>query len=573
MKTKSYNLFWSLFTLLSLAGSAVYAAEDKLMNILDEELNREMDELSEQEDPPYYIDYRVDNISSLSLRTSFGSLVGDNESRSRVLTACVRVGDYEFDNTHDFPGSFSMSEQSEVYGALLPVEDDPEAIKQVLWRVTDVAYKNAAGTLSSFRNNENTGEQKTKLPDFSKEEPSVYYEKPVISWIGQQEKIKWIERLKEYTSRFMNDTLILRCEAFLNYNAQRKYFVSTEGSRIVQNTNYSQVQLLIEMKHSKGSVLQYQKSFTASDPSGLPDHEVILEAISSIYQKLKNMYNAPLAEAYAGPAILSPAAAGVFFHEIFGHRIEGHRLQSVDDGQTFKDKIGSAVLPAGFNVYSDPTLEKWQGQDLIGHYKYDEQGMAGQRVLVVDKGILKNFLMSRQPTEEFRHSNGHGRAQAGYAPVSRQSNLIVESTQAVSFEELRKKLIKECRKQKKEYGYYFKEVIGGLTYTDRYNANVFDVVPTEVYRIYADGRPDEPVTGVELIGTPLTMFSNILAAGNEQEVFTGFCGAESGHVPVTTVAPALFVKKIETQKSPEINTILPLLPTPDDNMNGKQSWK
>ena len=243
--------------------------------------------------------------------------------------------------------------------------------------------------------------------------------------------------------------------------------------------------------------------------------------------------------------------------------MEGHRLESLDDGQTFKDKLGSEVLPKSFQVFSDPNLREWNGQDLIGTYKYDDQGVKAQKVVLVKNGILQDFLMSRRPTSEFLHSNGHGRAQPGYAPVSRQSNLIVESSKPYNDVELRKMLIKECKKQKKEYGYYFKEVIGGLTFTDRYNANVFDINPIEVYRIYVDGRPDELVSGVELIGTPLTMFSNIIAAGEKKEVFTGFCGAESGHIPVTTIAPAVLVRKIETQKTPEYDSELPLLPNPD----------
>ena len=186
----------------------------------------------------------------------------------------------------------------------------------------------------------------------------------------------------------------------------------------------------------------------------------------------------------------------------------------------------------------------------------------------MEDGELKNFLMSRRPTQEFSNSSGHGRAQAGFAPVSRQSNLIIKSNNAYNEDDLRKQMIKECKKQNKEYGYYFKEVIGGLTVTDRYNTNMFNIKPVEVYRIYVDERPDELVSGVELIGTPLTMFSNIVSAGNEQKVFTGFCGAESGHIPVTTIAPAIFVEKIETQKTVEYESKLPLLPNPVINKSG-----
>jgi TldD protein len=321
------------------------------------------------------------------------------------------------------------------------------------------------------------------------------------------------------------------------------------------------------IRHETGMILPVHKTYAAFKIIDLPKQPLILEDIQKLKQQLVAMSSAPLAEPYSGPAILSSGAAGVFFHEIFGHRVEGHRLESVDDGQTFKDKLQSVVLPVDFQVYSDPSIRNWNGQDLIGAYKYDDQGVAGQKVILVKDGVLKSFLMSRKPGKEINKSNGHGRAQPGFAAVSRQSNLFIESSRPYTEEALRKMLIKECKKQKKIYGYYFKEVMGGLTITDRYNTNVFNINPIEVYRVYTDGRPDELVTGVELIGTPLTMFSNILAAGSEHKVFTGFCGAESGMVPVTTIAPSILVRKIETQKTPEYKSQLPFLPSPKQSYN------
>ena len=537
-------------------------AQDTLVSILKEELNREVTELSIQNPPLYYLDYRVDDIISHNLRASFGSLVGENNSQSRLLTVMARVGDYSFDNTHDLQGNFSMSEQMEVLGASLPFENEPDAIKQVLWRLSDQAYKNAASKYTALQN--------MKLPasdnetgDFSEEEPSVYYDPPFAKKDLAFDEDEWSKRLLEYTSIFGNDTLIFHSEASLNVILQRNYLLTSEGTCIVQNSKYCQLQFVASIRHKSGMVLPIQKTYTAFSISELPSNETMLKDFHQLYNELLKLNQAVIAEPYAGPAILSPAAAGVFFHEIFGHRVEGHRLESLDDGQTFKDKLGNEVLPKSFQVYSDPTLQVWNGQDLIGTYKYDDQGVKAQKVTLVKDGILQGFLMSRRPTSELLHSNGHGRAQPGYAPVSRQSNLIVESSKPYSNDELRKMLIKECKKQKKEYGYYFKEVTGGLTFTDRYNANVFDINPIEVYRIYVDGRPDELVSGVELIGTPLTMFSNIIAAGDKKEVFTGFCGAESGHIPVTTIAPAVLVRKIETQKTPEYDSQLPLLPNPD----------
>jgi TldD protein len=563
MKNRCWkNILLVILTFQCFQFAPIAASEDPLLNMLTEEIDREMKELSKLEIPPYYIDYRVDDIHSAILQASFGSLVSDDETNTRGLTAVVRVGDYILDNTHNYKGNYSMPEQTEVYGAVLPLENKPEAIKQVLWRITDKAYKNASAMVSSFMNNDKLIRDKSELPDFSRETASVYFENPVDTRQLEIDKDQWIKRLKEYTNIFSDDSLIFHCEATYKSIFIRNYFVSTEGSSIVQNSGYSQIQIVVSIQHEKGTLLPVQKSYVAIDPSGLPAHELILRDLNDIYKKLKEMRNAALAEPYAGPAILSPEAAGVFFHEIFGHRIEGHRLQNYDDGQTFREKINDQVLPKGFNVYSDPGLKYWDGQYLIGEYDFDDQGIKGQRVTVIENGKLKNFLMSRRPMGEFHNSNGHGRAQAGFAPVSRQSNLIIENKDGVSMENLRKKLIQSCKKQDKEYGYLFKEVVGGLTFTDRYNPNVFNINPTEVYKVYVDGRPDELVVGVDLIGTPLTMFSNILAASREQKVFTGFCGAESGYIPVSTIAPAIFVDKIETQKTPEYESELPVLPGP-----------
>ena len=553
----------NIIIILFYSGNQITLAQDELMDILVEELEREMATLSEQEYPPYYLDYRVDDVSSVTLQTSFGSLTGKSSNKGRALTTTLRIGDYAFDNTHVFRGDFSMPEQSAVFSAQLPIENEEDAIKQSLWLATDQVYKNALSSYTTLIQRRKEVTEENPIPDFSKELPSNYFEPPYPEEEMQFNAEEWIDRLKEYTRLFKMDSTIFHSEALLAFIVNRKYFVSTEGTRIVQNFKYAQLQIQLSIQHKGGSILPLNKSYTAFLPSDLPDHNIILSDLEELYEKLQILKNAPMAEAYAGPAILSPGAAGVFFHEIFGHRIEGHRLESFTDGQTFKEKVGSKVLPKEFNVYSDPTLMNFDGQDLIGYYPYDDQGIPARKVNVVEKGILKHFLMSRQPTGEFSNSSGHGRAQAGFAPVSRQSNLIIETTKPVSWPDMRKQLIKECKKQNKEYGYYFKEVIGGLTITDRYNPNVFDITPIEVYRIYVDGRPDELVSGVDLIGTPLTMFSNIIAGSDNREVFTGFCGAESGHVPVTTISPALFVRKIETQKAPEFDSKLPLLPSPD----------
>lgn len=170
--------------------------------------------------------------------------------------------------------------------------------------------------------------------------------------------------------------------------------------------------------------------------------------------------------------------------------------------------------------------------------------------------------MSRSPIESFPASNGHGRRQAGLRPVARQSNLLVLASQSVAFDSLRTLLRNECTVQNKEYGLYFVEISGGFTFTARTIPNAFNVQPLVVYKIYADGRPDELVRGVDLIGTPLTTFNNIIAASHDIGIFNGVCGAESGGVPVSASSPSLYVKTIEVQKKQKSQAKPPLLESP-----------
>ena len=189
------------------------------------------------------------------------------------------------------------------------------------------------------------------------------------------------------------------------------------------------------------------------------------------------------------------------------------------------------------------------------------QGVRGRRVVVVDHGILKNFLMSRSPIEGFPQSNGHGRKQQGLAAVARQSNLIVEISNPVSHADLKKMLMEEIKKQNKPFGLYFQDVEGGFTLTGRIIPNAFNVLPIMVYRVFPDGR-EELVRGVDLIGTPLTTFSKMVTGDDQIATFNGICGAESGAVPVSASSPAVLVSQIEVQKKEKSQERTPILPPP-----------
>jgi TldD protein len=554
MKRISITFFLSLFVV-----GFVSAQSDFLLTVLNDELKREVEGFNKADIPPYFISYRVNDMSYTQLQSSFGSLVQSHASKNRLLFTTVRVGNYELDNTHPSTdrryGNEGMGGGRSIQ---LAVDDSKEAIQYTIWRATQNNYRTA---LESYRSIKNTIQTtKSKFDDFSKAPVEKFFEAPLSdSWF---DKATWENKVRKYSEPFLKNADLVTGDVSLQLVSDRKYYVCSEGTQVVQNMRYAYLSISASIRATDGDIVPLHSSFFAFSPSGLPDDNAVLAEVNSVIGKLIELQKAPLADPYSGPAILDAQVGGVFFHEIFGHRVEGERLRNDMDSQTFKEKVNHPVLNKTLSVVFDPTRSEFNGKPLNGFYRYDDEGVKAQRVVVVDKGVLKTFLMSRSPLETIKTSNGHGRSDASSDPVSRQSNLIVETNKPVPFLDLRKMLIQEAKKQGKAYGYYFKSVVGGFTTTDRFNPNAFNIFPTEVYRVYTDGRPDQLVRGVDLIGTPLAMFAEITAAGNQSEIFSGFCGAESGSVPVTAISPALFVRRIETQKKPQADIESTLLESP-----------
>jgi predicted Zn-dependent protease len=298
------------------------------------------------------------------------------------------------------------------------------------------------------------------------------------------------------------------------------------------------------------------------DPAKLPDVTALEGWVDAIATDLKSLRDAPLGEPYSGPLILRGRAAGVFMHEVMGHRVEGHRQKKENEGHTFRDQVGNRVMPETFSVYDDPTIETYAGEDLNGYYAYDEEGTPATRASIVEDGIFKGFLMSRSPIRGFDSSNGHGRAQPGRLPVSRMANTIIETSDPKPMSELRKLLVAEVKASGRPYGVMVDELAGGFTMTGRVMPNAFNIRATTAWRVYPDGRPDELIRGIDLVGTPLVALGSIVAGGDDPGVFNGYCGAESGSVPNAAVSPSLLLRELEVQKKEKDQDRPPLLPKP-----------
>lgn len=562
MSALKFFRLWLFLAVLSLpaafAQSAAPAggnADPVLLKTLQQELDRAMESLSKADPAPYFISYSAGDDYSTIVMASNGALMANLSRHDRSVDVSVRVGSRQLDNTH------GENRAQSVTTATLPLDDKPDAIARVLWLNTDQMYRKASQTFLEVKTTTKVrADEEDVSGDFSQEKPQVSIGR--VAETPRFDKKEWEERVRRYSSIFAKYPDIENSTVMLVVQSATKYFVSSEGSRVVDSRPLIRVLALGSTRAADGMDLARSETFDASSFDKLASDQVMTAKIEKIAQDLQKLKKAPEVEPFDGPALLSGRAAAVFFHEVVGHRLEGQRQRGENEGQTFTKMVGQQVLPKFLSVEDDPTLPALGGVELSGNYSFDEEGEKGQKVELISNGVLKQFLMSRLPVKGFEHSNGHGRAQDGLMPVGRQGNLIVRSNKTVPEAKLRQALIEEIKKQHKPFGLYFEDIAGGFTLTTRNLPQAFQVMPLMVWKVFPDGRPDELVRGVDIIGTPLNVLNRIVLTGDKLDVFNGECGAESGSVPVAAAAPAMLFSEIEVQKVAKGHDRPPVLPPP-----------
>lgn len=552
---------------LALAVPAVAGAQRQttpvLLDAMTTELHRAFTSLGktgstqgeEAQLPPYYLSYAVSDASAVMIQAQFGALVNSAGAHVRMADVQVRLGDRKLDNTH------GTHRSSAVYSAQLPLGDDREALARSLWLATNTSYGTAMENYLKVKTeSEVRAKEEDGSPDFSQETPQTYIGKTTPLVVV--DRAVWEQRVKALSRVFRTYPDVYQNVVVMTAQNETDYFASSEGSQVVTPHRQARIVVIAVTRAEDGMDLFRTQTFEAETVEGLPKQAEMESVLREMGKSLEALRKAPVTEPFNGPAILSGRAAAVFFHEVLGHRLEGQRQRGDEEGQTFTKELGKLVLPSFLSVVDDPTLSTFGKIWLSGNYAYDDEGQKASRVNLVQDGVLKNFLMSRLPIASFGASNGHGRAQTGRMPTGRQGNLIVTSTKSVSDAELRKQLIEETKKQGKPFGLYFEDISSGFTVTTRNSPQAFQVIPLVVWRVYVDGRPDELVRGVSIVGTPLSAMKRILITGDKSEVFNGECGAESGSIPVSAVAPALLVSEIETQRQKQGTERPPILRIP-----------
>ncbi|HMG85230.1 MAG TPA: metallopeptidase TldD-related protein [Terracidiphilus sp.] len=505
--------------------------------------------------PPYFLSYSVADATSVTIRAQYGALADSTSNHVRVADVQVRIGDPKLDNTH------GNHRASAVNSLQLPLGDDHVALARTLWLATNAGYGTALENYLRVKTEAQVrAKEEDTSPDFSKESPETSVSQPAPAVVV--DRTAWEQRVKALSRVFRDYPDVYQNLAMLTVQNETDYYASSEGSRVVDPHRQARVVVFAVTRADDGMDLFRAQTFEAENVDGLPSQAEMEAAVRELGKSLEALRKAPVTEPFDGPAILSGRASAVFFHEVLGHRLEGQRQRGDEEGQTFTKELNKEVLPPFLSVADDPTMTTFGNTWLSGTYTYDDEGEKARRVELIQNGVLKTFLMSRLPIASFAASNGHGRAQTGRMPTGRQGNLIVTSTKTEPEADLRKQLIEEAKKQGKPYGLYFEDISSGFAVTTRSAPQAFQVIPLVVYRVYVDGRPDELVRGVSIVGTPLAAMKRIVATSDKSEVFNGECGAESGTVPVSAVAPAMLVSEIETQRQQQGTQRPPILSIP-----------
>lgn len=538
-------------------------ARAELLDAMAQELDRNQAELKLKENRgPYFISYQLKDYDQREIVARYGALFQDATARDRQVFVDVRVGDYVFDSSieDEFDFSTSLKGASYITRKSAPIDDSAQALRTALWLVTDEKYKTAL-----FNYLKKKGEA-VYVVDDPKRPPSFSQETPV-KLLGARAALEfahdqWAAFARETSSRLAKEPAFFDSEVRVTADKIVRYLVTTEGTRLITEHTLYGVHVSAVTRADDGQLLENSRNWYAPSEGQLPDVAVMKRDLERMVADLNALRVAPTIDPYTGPAILEPDAAGVLFHEAIGHRLEGERQDSDTEGKTFRGQVGRQVLPAFISVLDDPTIRARGGSQLNGAYAYDEQGVPAQRVTLVQDGVLKTYLLSRKPVEGFLKSNGHGRSQGNRKPIARMANLIVESKKRVSEAELKKQLIAEAKRQGKPFGLLIRDITGGNTNTTGFGYQAFKGTPRMVYRVDVKTGQETLVRGVEIVGTPLSAMNRIMATGTLEGVFNGFCGAESGMVPVSTVAPAVLLQELELQRALEGRDRPPLIQSP-----------
>lgn len=559
---------------------------DPVLRAMKDELARSRQLRIVSLDAPYFIEYRVEDVSVFSASAMLGALVSTEHELLRVPTVRVRVGDYLFDNTdHMYSDAYTGSRYDP---ESLPIENDYRAFRQVLWLATDRAYKTAEESIARKRSSLKNMNVTEQLPDFSKA-PSVQAVEPIVRRSPVDEAL-WKDRTVKLSAIFDGYPTVLSSGVELQTSLASDYVLNSEGTTLRVPEDLAYVRARAVALAPDGMTVRDAAVFQAFEPNELPVEAELRRGVKEVADNVTALAQAPQGEAYDGPVLFEARAAAQLFGQMLGDNLKITRKPIADPGRTaphvqseLENRLGSRILPEWMDVVDDPTQAEWRGHTLLGHYQYDMEGVAPKPLTLVEKGVLKTFLLTRTPVVKgFDASNGRARLPGSYgARAPGFGNLFVRASETTPEADMKKKLIDLCRQRNKAYGILVRKIdfpssasldeFRRLATAAAQSGGSTRLVsePLLLYKIYPDGR-EELVRSMRFRGVSTRSFKDIIAASDENYVLDfidsnaplALMGAGSFVTTASVIAPAVLFDEMEFEPIHEDVPKPPIVPAP-----------
>jgi predicted Zn-dependent protease len=523
----------------AIAQKTTQAGDDPVLSSMRAELERSKSQLKmENVAAPYYLEYRVYDVDQYSAAASFGALRTDLRLRFRFLRVVVRVGDYKQD---------SYFGQGQGMVDYMPLDNDMLALRHQLWLATDRAYKLAAESFTA---------KQAQLKQLTVDQPvDDFAHADAVQSIGpvaglEVDPAPWRRMIQDASALYKGDPAIESFDAGLNFRAVNRYLVNSEGTVVRSGQTLYEMTIAASTQAADGMSLQRSTGFNSISLKELPSSGDFVGRATKLAASLKELREVPVAEEeYRGPVLFSADAASSIFAELIGENVLGQKPELGKNSRTtggFAASYKTRVLPEFLSVVDDPTLSSYRGQSLLGQYAIDDEGVPAQRVSVIEKGTLVNFVLGREPIRDFPVSNGHGRAGIPNNPAGPSlGNFIVTSAQPLSKEALKQKLIDLCQQRDLPYGYYLETFGPRLT-------------PRLLYKVWTKDGHEELVRGAAFGDLDLrALRSDLIAAGDDVYV-----ESQMMNIPHSVVAPSVLFDELEVKRANQNKEKLPEYPAP-----------
>ena len=565
---------------------AQHPQDDVVMRAMKDELARSMSQLQlPQMDKPYFIAYRVQDLTGQEISATLGSLTSQTGSptHNRMVEVELRVGNPDLDNTN----FFSMQSLGNVamFGRFMEgsLDDNYAQIRRELWLATDGKYKQAVEDLSAKRAALKGRSGGDHIPDFSKEVPTTeatLAPAPAPLHLGDLQATA-----RDLSAVFRSAPEIYKSQVTIRYSGVYTRYVNSEGSSYTRFEPLIKVEVSAETQAPDGQPISDAFTVYGRDEATLPAKDVLLARARQMAASIVKLRSAASLDRYTGPVVFEGTAAGEIFLQQFGSRLATSRALMSDNpqfeaglnqasdrmGASFQDKIGARVLPSFMSVRDNPLQTSFNGVALLGTSSVDEDGVKTRETVLIDHGILTHLLASRVPVSGIVQSTG---SRHGGGPLP--SNLFVTSEKTLSAGALKKELLRRAKERGLEYALVIRGVGGGssnpFAMAQQMAAQGGSSLPIpEIYKLYVDGR-EEPLRGVRISDLPLESFKEIVATGDapalySDEIMPHFSMGMSfssgdGSPVVSCVAPSLLFDEVSLAKVEGPFPPAPVSPSP-----------